>query len=100
MWFFTHVWIIPALMALSFVLILFFGKRMPKKGAEIGIVFVGAAFVLALLTAGNWIAWSNDNPAPHGSSEAAEAAALSNVDPSCSKVAAELSTVGEDVEHA
>ena len=40
MWFFTHVWIIPALMALSFVLILFFGKRMPKKGAEIGNLVV------------------------------------------------------------
>ena len=37
MWFFTHVWIIPALMALSFLLILLFGKKLPKKGAEIGI---------------------------------------------------------------
>ena len=87
MWFFTHVWIIPALMALSFLLILFFGKKMPKKGAEIGIVFVGAAFVLALITGGNWIAWSNDNPEGHGL--AAEGAALANVDPSCSSVAAE-----------
>ncbi|CAB4687008.1 MAG: NADH-quinone oxidoreductase subunit L [Actinobacteria bacterium] len=97
MWFFTHVWIIPALMALSFLLILFFGKKMPKKGAEIGIVFVGAAFVLALLTGGNWIAWSNDNPEGHG--PAAEGAALANVDPSCSSVAAEAAAVGEGVEH-
>ena len=100
MWFFTHVWIIPALMATSFLLILFFGKRMPKKGAEIGIVFVGAAFVLSLLTAGNWIAWSNDNPKPTGSVEAAEASALSNVDSSCSKVAAELAEKGDEADHS
>ena len=29
MWFFTHVWIVPALMALSFLIILLFGKKMP-----------------------------------------------------------------------
>ncbi len=97
MWFFTHVWIIPALMALSFLLILLFGKKMPRKGAEIGIVFVGAAFVLSLITAGNWISWTNDNPEGHGAG--AEAVALSNVDASCSHVAAEAVAVGEAAEH-
>ena len=58
MWFLTHVWIIPALMALSFLLILFFGKQLPKKGAEIGIFFLGVVFVLALITAGQWISHS------------------------------------------
>ena len=29
-WFLKNVWIVPALPALSFLLILFFGKRMPK----------------------------------------------------------------------
>jgi len=33
MWFFTHVWIMPAVMAGSFLLILLFGKRMRFKGA-------------------------------------------------------------------
>ena len=33
----AHAWIIPLIPAASFVLILFFGKRMPMKGAEIGI---------------------------------------------------------------
>ncbi|MHB1138597.1 MAG: NADH-quinone oxidoreductase subunit 5 family protein [Microthrixaceae bacterium] len=98
MWFFTHVWIIPALMALSFVLILFFGKRMPKKGAEIGVVFVGIAFVLSLITAGNWISWTNDNPESHGDAAAAEGVALANVDPSCSNVAAEATAAGEHAE--
>ena len=98
MWFFTHVWIIPALMAASFLLILLFGKKMPKKGAEIGIVFVGAAFVLSLITAGNWITWTNDNPEVHA--EGAEGVALSNVDPTCSKVAEEAAHEGEAAEHA
>ena len=88
MWFFTHVWIIPALMALSFLLILLFGKKMPKKGAEIGIVFVGAAFVLSLLTAGNWIGWRDDAPE-------SKDAALAEVDPACSTVAAEQVEKGE-----
>ncbi len=95
MWFFTHVWIIPALMALSFLLILLFGKKMPKKGAEIGILFVGAAFVLSLITAGNWISWTNDNPAEHSAG-----AAMAEVDPSCSKVAEEAHHEAEEGEHA
>ena len=37
-----HAWIIPAIPVLSFVLILFFGKKMPKHGSEIGITAVGA----------------------------------------------------------
>ena len=37
-----YAWVIPLLPAISFVLILFFGKRMPKKGSEIGIAAVGA----------------------------------------------------------
>ncbi|NIT94178.1 MAG: hypothetical protein GWM91_01360, partial [Actinobacteria bacterium] len=41
--------------ALSFVGILFFGKRLPKKGAELGIAAVGIAFVLALATGAAWL---------------------------------------------
>ena len=86
----THVWIIPLIPALSFVAILAVGKKLPKKGAEIGILFVGAAFVLALLTAGNWISWRND--APEGETEYS---ALSEVEPACSSVAAEEVEKGE-----
>ena len=59
MWFLTHTWILPALMALSFLLILFFGKHLPRKGSEIGIAAVGICFVLALFTAGSW--WNHTN---------------------------------------
>ncbi len=54
-WFYTHAWVIPALPAASFLLILLFGKRLPFKGAEIGVSAVGAAFVLAILTSFTWI---------------------------------------------
>jgi NADH-quinone oxidoreductase subunit L len=99
MWFFTHVWIVPALMGLSFLLILFFGKRMPKKGAEIGIFFLGIAFIFALLTAGNWFVWSNDSPkvaaeAAEGKALATEGTALRNVPAKCSKVAAKARVGG------
>ncbi len=54
-WFLENAWIIPLLPAVSFLLILFFGKRMPKKGAEFGIAAVGIAFVLAVLTGFSWL---------------------------------------------
>ncbi len=58
-WFLENVWIIPAIMACSFAIILFFGKRMPKGGSEIGIAAVLACFVLSLLTGAQWISEVN-----------------------------------------
>jgi NADH-quinone oxidoreductase subunit L len=49
------VWIVVALPALSFLVILFFGKRLPKGGAGVGIAAVGASFVLSCITAAQWI---------------------------------------------
>jgi NADH-quinone oxidoreductase subunit L len=54
-WFLRNAWIIPALPAASFVIILLLGKRFPKKGSEVGIAAVTVAFVLAVLTAIAWI---------------------------------------------
>ena len=54
-WLYENAWLIPALPAASFLLILFFGKKLPFKGAELGIAAVGTAFVLAVLTAFTWI---------------------------------------------
>src|SRR5215213_6625488 len=48
-------WLIPLIPALSFLVILFFGKRLPKKGAEVGIGALTASFVIALLGALEWI---------------------------------------------
>jgi NADH-quinone oxidoreductase subunit L len=49
-----NAWIIPLVPAASFFGILLFGKRLPKKGAELGIAAVGVAFVLALVTNVQW----------------------------------------------
>jgi len=48
-------WLIPLLPALSFFVILFFGKKLPKGGSESGILAVAASFVLAVIVAGQWI---------------------------------------------
>jgi NADH-quinone oxidoreductase subunit L len=63
-WFLTHAWLIPVIPAVAFFLILLFGKRLPFKGAELGIAGVGAAFVLALGTAFQWVQRVED--AGHG----------------------------------
>jgi NADH-quinone oxidoreductase subunit L len=55
-----HAWIIPLIPAASFFLILFFGKRMPKKGAEIGIAALAICFALALATNVQWFSHVND----------------------------------------
>jgi NADH-quinone oxidoreductase subunit L len=50
-----NAWLVPALPAASFVAILLFGKRLPRKGAELGIASVGASLVLACIAAVQWI---------------------------------------------
>ncbi len=55
-----NAWIIPVIPAASFFLILLFGKRLPRKGSELGIAAVGAAFVLALVTQVQWFQHVND----------------------------------------
>ena len=54
-WFLRNAWLIPLLPALSFVTILFFGKRMPRGGSELGIAVLGIAFILSILTAAAWV---------------------------------------------
>ncbi len=51
----NSVWIIVALPALSFVIILFFGKRLPKHGAEVAITAVAASFIGSCWAAVEWI---------------------------------------------
>ncbi len=60
-WFLEHAYIIPLIPAASFFLILSFGKRMPYKGAEIGIAALGVAFALALVTNFQWREYVNDS---------------------------------------
>jgi NADH-quinone oxidoreductase subunit L len=41
-------WLIPVFPLLAFFLIVFFGKRLPRKGHEIGILAIAASLVVAL----------------------------------------------------
>ncbi len=51
----NYGWIIPVIPAVSFFLILFFGKKLPRQGSEIGILAVGSSFILACVAAYQWI---------------------------------------------
>ncbi|WP_419918714.1 NADH-quinone oxidoreductase subunit L [Candidatus Poriferisocius sp.] len=54
-WFLENAWLIWLFPAVSFVLILLFGKRFPRGGSEVGITAVGASLVFGLITAIQWI---------------------------------------------
>jgi NADH-quinone oxidoreductase subunit L len=58
----------------SFVAILFFGKRLPYKGAEVGIGAVGLSWVLAVLTGIQWMSERDAVPSGEHSEEALLAA--------------------------
>ena len=67
-WMLGHAWVIPALLALSFVLILFFGRRLPKRGSEIGIVAIVSAFVMSCIAVVQWIQHVDEMTAGEGGS--------------------------------
>ena len=50
-----HLWIIPGIAFLSWWVILFFGKRLPYKGSEVGIGALAVCWVLSVATAVAWI---------------------------------------------
>jgi NADH-quinone oxidoreductase subunit L len=72
MWILRHIWIIPLLPAVSFFAILFVGKRLPRKGSEIGIAAVGLALVLSLWSGVAWIDRVNHPPESTGDEHATE----------------------------
>src|SRR4051812_2548888 len=55
MFFLDKAWLIPLIPALSFVVILLFGKKMPGHGSGVGIVAVSASFLLSCAAAFKWI---------------------------------------------
>ena len=50
-----YAWVIPAITFTSFWLILFFGKKLPMKGSEIGVGALALCFFLSLAMGGAWI---------------------------------------------
>jgi NADH-quinone oxidoreductase subunit L len=52
----TRAWLLPAIMAASFLVILLIGKRLPEKGrSAIGIGAVAICFVLSLVMVLGWV---------------------------------------------
>ena len=55
MWFLENAWIIFLLPAVSFWLILLFGKKLPRNGDFLGIGAVAISFVLSCAAVVQWI---------------------------------------------
>ena len=68
-WFLDNAWLVPLLPALSFAGILLFGKRLPSKGAELGITAVAGSLLLTCGAVVNWIA-HRDSADAHGGTPA------------------------------
>jgi len=58
-WFLENAWLIPVVPAIGFALIILFGKSLPKKGSEIGVLSMLASLALAAGAAYQWIARVN-----------------------------------------
>ncbi len=65
-----NAWLIPLLPAISFVLILLVGKRLPRKGAEVGVGMVGASFALSCVALVQWIQRVDDHEGSGGGGHA------------------------------
>ncbi|MBW8826970.1 MAG: NADH-quinone oxidoreductase subunit L [Acidobacteria bacterium] len=61
-----HAWVIPAITFTSFWLILFFGRRLPKGGSEIGILAVGSTLVLSCVMVAQWVGRAKTLAVGHG----------------------------------
>ena len=66
-------WVIPAITFTSFWLILFFGKRLPKGGSEIGVLAVGATLVLSIVMGVQWVDRAKTVEVSHGGGHEAAA---------------------------
>ena len=58
-WFLENAWLIALIPVVGFALILAFGKRLPMKGSEIGLLSMFASLVLATGAAIQWVQRTN-----------------------------------------
>ncbi|HEY3484255.1 MAG TPA: hypothetical protein VGK49_02670, partial [Ilumatobacteraceae bacterium] len=67
-WFLENAWLIPVIPGAAFFVIILFGKRLPMKGAEIGLASMGASLVIAAGAMYQWVQRTNsgDSEAVHG----------------------------------
>ncbi len=68
-----NAWVIPAITFTSFWLILFFGKKLPKGGSEIGVLAVGATLVLSIVAGAQWVDRDKTLEVHHGGGHVAAA---------------------------
>ena len=55
-WFLEHAWLIPIVPVIGFAIIILFGKRLPMKGSEVGVLSMLGSLVLSAGAASQWIA--------------------------------------------
>ena len=55
MFFLDQAWLVPLVPAVSFVIILLFGRRLPRKGSEVGIAAVGFSFLWSCAALAQWV---------------------------------------------
>ena len=67
-WFLENAWIVPIIPAVAFFLIIFFGKKLPMKGSELGILSMLATLFFSAMAVWQWI--DAVNSAPEGSAMA------------------------------
>jgi NADH-quinone oxidoreductase subunit L len=68
-WFLENAWLIPVIPAVAFFLILFFGKRLPRGGSELGVASMLASLTIAAGTAWQWIGATGDQKEAAGNYE-------------------------------
>ena len=54
-WFLDNAWLAPVVPTIGFFLIVLFGKKLPKKGSELGVLSLVASLVFSLGAAWQWI---------------------------------------------
>jgi NADH-quinone oxidoreductase subunit L len=58
-WFLEHAWLIPIIPAIGFAIIILFGKKLPMKGSEVGLISMLSSLALAGGAAMQWISRVN-----------------------------------------
>ena len=76
-WFLDNAWLIPLIPAISYFVILLFGKRFGERAAWIGLASIGSAWVLACGTVVQWI--SHVNASEHGGEPGGEHGAVETI---------------------
>ena len=72
-WFMTNAWLIALIPAIAFAIIIFFGKKLPMKGAEVGLLSMASSLVIATGAGLQWMGRTDD--ASHAAEEGGEHAA-------------------------